>query len=196
MRVEGQPVGSRTTVLQRTADSVVFTETLVVESEAATRITAVLDPTDLTLRRVDQTGTAGTQRSEMHLRVAAGRITGNAVVPMPSGPSMEMAIDTAVASGSYYIEFASHVIVRALPLGTEAAYAFPVFSLADQSVRTLQVQVAGADSLRVPAGAFRAFKVTVSGGDVPFVFYVSEAVPRRILKVEIVGTPVTFELER
>ena len=74
--VDGQAVGSRTTVLQRTADSVVFTETLLVESEAATRITAVLDPADLTLRRVDQTGTAGTQRSEMHLRVAAGRLTG------------------------------------------------------------------------------------------------------------------------
>ena len=71
-----------------------------------------------------------------------------------------------------------------------------MFSVGDQTQKTLSIQVAGVDSVRVPAGQFLAFKVNVTGGEVPFVFYVSQDIPSRILKVEIVGTPVTFELVR
>lgn len=194
--VGGKAVGARTTALQRTPDSLLFTETLTVDPEAATRITLVLDPSDLTMRRLDQTGSAGGQRSEMHLRFVAGRITGSGVVPLPNGASQEITIDTAPASGPYYTEFASNVILRALPLRPGASFSFPVFTVAGRSITTLTVQVAAVDTLSVPAGTFRAFKVEVSGGEVPFVFYVSEDAPRRILKEEIVGTPVVFELVR
>ena len=114
--VDGAPVGARTTVLERTRDSVVFTETLTVEPEAATRITVVLDPADLTTRALDQTGSASGQRSEMHLRFAGGRVKGHAIVPQPGGSPREITIDTAGAPGPYYIEFASNVLIRALPL--------------------------------------------------------------------------------
>ena len=192
---EGNPIGARTTVLQRTADSVVFTETLRLEEDAATRLTVVLDPSDLTLQRMEQTGKVGGQNSDMRLRVAAGRLTGSATIPTPNGEE-QITIDTALASGPWYIEFASHVIVRALPLSAGAAFVLPVYSVGDQTLKTLRVQVAGPDSVRVPAGAFRAFKVNVSGGEMPFLFFVTEGPPRRIVKVAIVGTPVTFELVR
>jgi zinc protease len=194
--VGGTPVGVRTTALQRSADSLVFTEKLTVEPEAKTLITVVLDPGDLTMQALDQSGTAGGQQSEVHLRFGAGRVTGRATVPQPGGAPMQMTIDTAVAAGSYYTEFASNVIVRALPLRRMATFSFPVFSMGDKGIRTVTVQVGGLDSLKVPAGTFRAFKVTVSGGETPFVFYVGEGVPRRVLRVEIVGTPVVFELVR
>jgi hypothetical protein len=194
--VEGTPVGSRTTALQRTPDSVVFTEQLTVEPEAATLITIVLDPSDLTIKSLDQTGRAAEQPSEMHLRFAGGRVKGHATVPQPAGSPLGITIDTAVASGPYYTEFASNVIVRALPLRPTAAFSLPAFSVGDRHVRTLNVLVEGMDSLRVPAGRFRAFKVTVSGAEIPLVFYVTEGVPRRILRVEIVGTPVVFDLVR
>jgi zinc protease len=196
VQIEGKPAGVRTTMLQRTPDSLTFTEALTVEPEAATLITVVLDPTDLTMKRMDQTGHAGPQRSEMHLRFAAGRVTGSAVIPQPSSQPEEVTIDTTLAAGPCYTEFASSLIVRALPLRPGAAFSFPVLSVGDRSIKTLTVQVGGVDSVSVPAGTFRAFKVDVSGGGVPFVFYVSESAPRRVLKVEIVGTPVTFDLVR
>ena len=194
--VQGTPVGTRTTLLQRTRDSLVFTESLTVPPEAATVITVLLDPTDLTTKALDQSGTAGGQRSEMHLRFAAGRVKGRAVLPQPGGSPVDIAIDTAVASGPYYTEFASNVVIRALPLRPMAIFSIPVFSVGDRSVRTLNVQVSGVDTLKVPAGTFRALKVMVSGGEIPMAFYVSEASPRRILKVEILETPVVFELVR
>jgi hypothetical protein len=194
--IQGAPVGTRTTLLQRTADSLVFTESLTVPPEAATVIIALLDPSDLTTKALDQSGTAGGQRSEIHLRFAAGRVKGRAILPQPGGAPVAIAIDTAIASGPYYTEFASNVLIRALPLRPMATFSIPVFSVGDRVVRTLNVQVAGMDTLTVPAGTFRALKVTVSGGEIPMAFYVSEASPRRILKVEILETPVVFELVR
>jgi predicted Zn-dependent peptidase len=194
--VQGTPVGTRTTVLRRTRDSLVFTESLTVQPEAATVITALLDPTDLTTKALDQSGTAGGQRSEMHLRFAAGRVKGHAVLPQPGGSPVEITIDTTAASGPYYTEFASNVVIRALPLRPMATFSIPVFSVGDRSVRTLNVQVSGVDSVKVPAGTFRAFKVMMSGGEIPIAYYVSEGSPRRILKVEILETPVAFELVR
>jgi hypothetical protein len=148
------------------------------------------------MKRMDQTGHAGPQPSEMHLRFAAGRVTGSAVVPQLSSQPEEVTIDTALAAGPCYTEFASNLIVRALPLRPGATFSFPVLSVGDRSIKTLTVQVAGVDSVSVPAGTFRAFKVDVSGGGVSYVYYVSERAPRRVLKVEIVGTPVAFELVR
>jgi len=194
--VAGRRVGIRTTELLRTADSVVFTEALTVEPDAATRITVVLDPSTLTMRRMDQTGRSGEQKSEIHLEFAGGRIKGNAIVPMPQGVPRQFAIDTVMAPGPCYTEFAGHVIVRALPLRPGAVFSFTVFSVGDQTIKTLNVEATATDSVRVPAGAFRALRVAVSEGEVPLVFYVSEAAPKRIVKVEIVGSPVTFELLR
>src|SRR4030095_15856538 len=94
VEVEGKPVGIRTTELLRTADSVVFTEALTVEPDAATRITVVLDPSTLTMRRMNEIGRSGKQKSEMHLRFAGGRIKGNAVLPLPRGIPKEFPIDT------------------------------------------------------------------------------------------------------
>jgi hypothetical protein len=36
--------------------------------------------------------------------------------------------------------------------------------------------------------------VEVSGTPQPFVFYVTREAPRRLVKIEIVGQPLTFEL--
>ena len=194
--VGGSPVGTRITTLQRTPDSLVFTEALTVDPEARTVITAVLDGSDLTMRRLDQTGSAGGQPSEMHLAFSAGRLKGRASVPQPGGSPRDVMIDTTLTAGPYYTEFASHVIGRALPLRVGGVFSFPVVALADRSAKTLTVRVTGIDTLSVPAGTFRAFRATVSGGDVPLVFYVTEGTPRRIVRVEIVDTPVVFDLAR
>jgi hypothetical protein len=123
-------------------------------------------------------------------------VKGRAVLPQPGGEPVAIAIDTAIAAGPYYTEFASNVVIRALPLRPLATFAIPVFSVGDRVVRTLNVQVSAVDTVKVPAGTFPALKVTVSGGEIPVAFYVSEASPRRILKVEILETPVVFELVR
>ena len=91
---------------------------------------------------------------------------------------------------------AVNVLIPALPLATGKSFAMSVFSSGDGSAKVLSVDVASAETVTVPAGTFQTFKVRVSGGEAPFVLYVSSDTPRRIVKLEIVGAPVVFELAK
>ena len=82
----------------------------------------------------------------------------------------------------------------ALPLATGKSFGVNVFSSGDASAKVITVKVAGEDSVTVPAGTFRVFKVEVSGGEMPARLYVSRDAPRRIVKLELVGAPIVFEL--
>jgi zinc protease len=191
--VQGSPIGTRTTALRGTQDSLVFTETLTLGPAGGQQLSVVFDPSDLSVTRVDQTGSAGGQQSEVHLRYAAGRVKGSAIIPQQSGTPKTLTIDTTVAPGTYDGN-AINVIVPALPLAPGKSFAVPVFSAVSGSAKVLTVKVSAPESVTVPAGTFQAFKAEVSGGEAPFVLYVTSDTPRRIVKLEIVGAPVVFEL--
>jgi len=193
VKLQGNPFGARTTQLRRSVDSLVFDETVLLGAAGRQQLTVVLDPADLSMRRVDQTGTAGGQPNEVHLAYRAGRVKGTAVVPRQSGTPQTLAIDTTVPAATYD-DHAIEVIVPALPLATGKSFGVNVFSSGDASARVITVKVAGEDSVTVPAGTFRVFKVEVSGGETPALLYVSRDAPRRIVKLELVGAPIVFEL--
>ena len=191
--LQGKPIGARVTAVRRTADSLVFNETLAFGTGGKQDLTVVFDPADLSVRRVDQTGSTGGQPNEVHLVYSAGRVKGSAVVPDQSGTPRTVAIDTTIAPGTYD-DNAIDVIVLALPLAPGKRFAVNGFSSGDASAKVLTVAVAGLDSVTVPAGTFAAFKVQVSGGQAPFVLHVTRDAPRRIVKFAIVGAPIVFEL--
>ncbi len=193
VKLQGNPFGARTTQLRRSVDSLVFDETVLLGAAGRQQLTVVLDPADLSMRRVDQTGTAGGQPNEVHLAYRAGRVKGTAVVPQQSGTPQTLAIDTTVPAATYD-DHAIEVIVPALPLATGKSFGVNVFSSGDASAKVITVKVAGEDSVTVPAGTFRVFKVEVSGGETPALLYVSRDAPRRIVKLELVGAPIVFEL--
>ena len=193
--VQGNPLGARVTELRRTADSLVFDETLALGPAGGQHLALVFDPTTFGVREVDQTGNAGGQQSEAHLRYDGGRVKGSATVPQPGGTPRSLTIDTTVAPGTYDAN-AVNVLIPALPLATGKSFAMSVFSSGDGSAKVLSVDVASAETVTVPAGTFQTFKVRVSGGEAPFVLYVSSDTPRRIVKLEIVGAPVVFELAK
>jgi hypothetical protein len=41
---------------------------------------------------------------------------------------------------------------------------------------------------------FQTFRLDVSGGQLPTVFFVAKDTPRRIVKIELIGAPLVFEL--
>jgi hypothetical protein len=61
-------------------------------------------------------------------------------------------------------------------------------------VKLLTVKVAGTSDITVPAGTFPVFRIEVSGTQQPLVFYVTRDAPRRLVKIELVGQPLTFDL--
>jgi hypothetical protein len=86
------------------------------------------------------------------------------------------------------------VLIPALPLADGAAFSVNVFESSEGAAKPYTLKVSGTESVTVPAGTFDTFKVESSGGAQPFVFYVTRETPRRLVKIAIVGQPVSFEL--
>ena len=82
----------------------------------------------------------------------------------------------------------------ALPLASGGRWVLNAYSGGEGVVRTLTLKVSGEDSVTVPAGTFACWKVEMTGGQVPFNFYVTKAAPYLLVKYELVGQPVSFEL--
>ena len=82
----------------------------------------------------------------------------------------------------------------ALPLAEGASFTVSVFDGEGATIRPYTFRVEGIEDVTVPAGTFEVFRVSVSGGDDQFTYYVSTDTPRKTVKVEIIGQPVVFEL--
>jgi len=192
---QGNPFGARVTNVQVAGDSIVFTESMAIGPGPAVeqRTTAVLAAADLSMRRTDQTGHAGPQQSEIHLVYSGGRVKGNAVVPQGGGTAKTIAVDTTVPAGAIDDNVISF-IVNTLPLAEGKSFSLNVFSSGEGVTKVATFKVAGVENVTVPAGTFSAYKLEISGMQLPVVMHVSVDSPRRLLRVAPVGAPLVFQL--
>ncbi|GBD33171.1 putative zinc protease [bacterium HR33] len=193
--VQGNPFGYMTAEWARFPDSLVYTEETVIAAVGLRQKTVVrLDPNTLAVRSVERTGQAAGQNLETAVSYQGGRVRGRAQTPDPrAGTPRVVEVDTTVAEGTLDAS-AFQPLVAALPLAEGSTFSLPVFEPAEERTRILTVKVAGVSDLTVPAGDFPVYRVEVSGTPQPFVFYVTREAPRRLVKIEIVGQPLTFEL--
>jgi len=190
---QGKDFGSDVMSVRRTADSLTFTENEVLGPVGTQLTTLALRAADLSPLTLDQSGTLAGQKQLVHLVYAGGRVKGHISQPQPTGAPSSIDVDTALAAGTYD-ENCVAVLVPALALAPGQTFTVNTFSSGDGAIRTLTLKVAGLDSVTVPAGTFRAYQVQVTGGTSPFVLYVSADSPRRVVKIEVVGQPLVFEL--
>ena len=153
----------------------------------------VLDPATFAPLQVEQTGTAGMQPAEVHLTYANGRVKGRAVTPQREGTPKTVLVDTTVAPGTID-DNQLHVILPALPLADGKTFTMNVFSSGEGVTKLLTVKVAGVENITVPAGTFPAYRLELSGLQLPVVMHVTRDLPRRLLRIEPVGAPLVFEL--
>ena len=190
--VQGKPFGSQTTNVDVTPDSIVFTESTTLGTFVQQRTTVVLNA-DLSMRRSDQSGTVQTQQSEIHLTYVGGRVKGTAVSPQPTGTPKTTTIDTTVAPGTID-DNALSLLLPALPLAEGKSFNLSVFSSGEGVTKVVTVKVAGKENITVPAGTFSAYRLELSGMQLPVVMHVSTAAPRRLLRVAPTGAPLVFQL--
>lgn len=192
--VRDQVLGAMTTAILAGPDSLVYTENTTIAGGTVQQQTTVrFDPADLSVRQVDQTGSTQGQATEVHLRYAAGRVRGTAATPQPGGTPQTLTIDTAVAAGTVD-DNALNLVLPALPLVAGRTFNLGVFSGGKGRTQIMQVKVSDGDSVTVPAGTFRTYRLDISGGQVPIAMYVAQETPRRIVKIEFTGAPFVFEL--
>lgn len=189
--VQGNPFGWQKSALERTADGFTYVE----ESQLATvlqqRTEVRLSAQGATLS-VQQAGKAQGQDTKVEATYAGGRVKGSATTPSPQGMK-SVTYDTTVVAGTID-DNAVQALLPALAWGPGARHVLNVFASGQGTARTMTLQVSGAEQVTVPAGAFDTWKVDVSGGQQPLVFYVTKAAPHRLVKIALAAAPVEIQL--
>ncbi len=192
--IQGSPMGGQVTELRREGGTLTYREQTNIPIIGLTQESqVVMDGATLDVRSVEQRGQAGGQAVETLVVVQGGRATGRAQTPDPSGQPKVVEVDTTLAAGTLEVN-QLQAIVPALPLADGASFTAAVFNASDASIKPFTITVGGAEAITVPAGTFQAFRVSLTGGRLPVVLYVTEQPPRRIIRVEVIGQPIVFEL--
>jgi len=192
--LQGKAIGFTVSEVRRSGDSLLYLEHSTLGSGAFDQQTTVLlDPSDGSVRRVDQVSVQQGRKAETHLTYTGGRVKGQSGAPQQDGTVKRYDIDTVLAAGTVD-ENAVPVVVPALPLAPGKAFTLNFFTPSENAEKALTFKVGTPESLTVIAGTFQAYRIDVTGSRVPFVMYVSTDTPRRVLKTEFVGQPFVVEL--
>ncbi|HEX4632415.1 MAG TPA: insulinase family protein [Gemmatimonadales bacterium] len=193
--VQGRAFGTQISEIRKSGDSLVYDEALSMGPMGSQHTVVQFDPKSFGVRQVDQTGQVGGQASAIHLLYVANRVKGNVSVPQQTGTPKVFTVDTTVAADTYD-DNALTLLVPTLPLTSGKSFHIGVFSSGDGETRVLTAKVGPADTVTVPAGKFTAYKVDISGGQAPVTFYVSNTAPRRVVRIDVVGQPVSLLLAK
>ena len=192
--LQGKEVGFLVTEVRRAADSLVYLEHSNLGNGALDQLTSVrMDPADGAVRQVDQRITRPALTAETQVLYGAGRVHGHSAAPQADGTVKRFVIDTALPPGTLD-ESAVPFVVPALPLAPGQTFTLSFFAPLENTQRLLTFRVSGPDTVTVPAGSYRAYRVDGTGSLVPLTMYVTLERPRRVLKTEFQGQPFVVEL--
>jgi hypothetical protein len=191
--VQGNPLGTFVNETVIDGDSVVYREHLSLPvARWDQRATARMDRATLAMRDMVQTGQSAGQSGETRLTYSGGRVRGSVQVPQPGGPRVTN-IDTTIVEGTVD-QTVLPLVVPGLPLEPNTSYSLNVFDAGAGSVRQVTATVLAVGNLTVPAGVFPVFQVQVAGSSNAMILYITRETPRRVVRVEQMGRPLSFEL--
>jgi len=189
--VQGNVFGGQSAKAVVDGDSIVYSESTVI-GPFQQQSTVVLNG-DLSMRRTDQTGMVQGQRTEIHLVYSGGRVKGTSQPPQPGAAPKTITVDTTVAAGTID-DNALDVLLPALPLAQGKTFNLNVFSSAEGTTKVVSVKVTAIENVVVPAGTFPAYRLELSGMQLPIVMHVTQQAPRRLVRIAPTGAPLVFEL--
>lgn len=187
-RVNGQTIGTQVVSLTATADGFLFRETTT--TPAGSQSTEVRMDAGGGMRSVLQRGEMAGQVMRIDVAYAGGRATGDARVPGPQGMqegTVEAAVPADVIDDNVLTAF-----LPALSWTANATFELPVFSAGKNELAVHTFRVMAEEDVTVPAGSQRAYRVEVTGGAQPLVLHLSTTAPHRLLRLEVIGTPLAL----
>ena len=192
--VQGNALGTMVSELVRGGDSIVYRErTSIPMANWSLETTVRVDASTLELRSVDQAGRMSGQTVDLHVELRDGRAIGHATSPQPGGTPRLLELDTTVVAGTIEVN-ALTALVPALALDQDVAYSVHGLNASTGAISPVTVTVTATGNLGVPAGLFPVYRVEISGGPAPLALYITRDTPRRIVKIERLGQPFSFEL--
>lgn len=185
--VNGVPLGSIEATLERVANGYRFRESTrlagLVEQD-----TEIITDARLRTRTVTQTGKVQGEETRIALAVDGDRIRGTAVTPGPDG-LRTVAIDTVLDEGALDDNLLQ-AILPALPWESDSAFAVAMFSSGSGETRVARLMVDGQESLDVSGTQIACHRIRLEGGPQRITFWVSAALPRRVMRIVIDDSPV------
>ena len=189
--VNGQPRGASVWELRKSGDSLLVHELTAIGSVMRQETTVNLDGQG-EVRRVSQAGMVRDAQASIELLYEAGHVTGTVKAVLPEGPR-QFVVDTTVPPGTVD-DNALQALLPTLPWAEGASWSFPMFSAGSYSLTEMQLKVVGVETAMVPAGAFEAYRAELTGGGSEVSFLILKRLPYTVLKVEVTGAPLKFEL--
>lgn len=189
--IQDNPIGTVTSRLERDGDVWVATSSIqspVMAQESEVRFT-VSDMTPISSRSEIR---QGQETILADLQFADGRVTGRLELPEQLGGARD--VDSEVPAGTLLPGMDEYVIAAA-DLAEGRSIALPIFEMMSGAVTTLTLQVAGTETVNVPAGTFAGYRVELTGGPQAMTMVVRQDPPHIMLVQEFVGAPVLIELE-
>ena len=194
--VQGNPMGQAAHAVEQATEGdrrvLRVTTSMSLGGMVSENDTVTVDAGTLAPIRARQGGSQGGQTMSISLDYQGTHVTGHVHVPSRDGVR-DAAVDTTLADGTYDATGLGSFLT-ALPLAGGARWTLNAYDASEGAVRTMTAAVTGEDSVTVPAGTFACWKVALTGGQVPLNFYITKTAPYLVVKYELVGPPVAFEL--
>jgi zinc protease len=187
IQAQGAQLGWLRGVMERTDSGFRYVEDTRIATFVNQTTTLELDP-KAGMRSVHQTGTVQGVQARIDVKFSGGRARGTATVPDSAGPKT-VTIDTAITPETLD-DNAIQALLPAFRWKPDAKWSFAVLSSGQGEVSTYTMAVTGKATVVIREQSTECYKVELTGGPAPVTFFVSTAQPHRLMKIEIVGTPL------
>ena len=186
---QGQTIGLQVTQLAGAADSLVYSERTQL-GQALNQTTKLTFDTLGHMRQLDQSGVVRGQNTRIQLGYSGGRVRGDVQVIGATGPE-HFTVDTAVAP-AVLDDNAVQAILPLLPWALNTRWTFQVFVSGENRIRPMTLTAADIAQVNTPAGRFECYRADLEGGQQRVSFFVTTALPHRVVRVELANSPVVF----
>lgn len=138
-------------------------------------------------------GSIGDIPLNIHLHWKNQVVTGHSSFPRNSQDAGKREINHVLPPGT--LERASiFALVKTFPLDVCANFSFYWYNTLEDNVKEVSVVVSDSASVSTPAGTFASYRVEIMGDEPALVMYVSKQLPRKVVRIEILGLPWAFDL--
>ncbi|MEJ2084677.1 MAG: DUF3108 domain-containing protein [Acidobacteriota bacterium] len=192
---QGNVAGSTVVDLRRAEDAFWIHDVSLLGADVSEDMLIRLDATTLEPLSLVVHGEFGAIHVNGQFEVDGGRLRGSFVQHRVEDlVAAEVDIDEALSSRTLF-RGALIWLAHTLPLEVGDSYDYRWFMALGARFEEVELKVEGIETVTVPAGTFETFKVVQEGGSPGNVLYITTSRPRRIVRVDVVGQPMTIELE-
>ncbi|HET7024077.1 MAG TPA: hypothetical protein VFI39_02600 [Gemmatimonadales bacterium] len=189
--VRSTPLGFRTVELDRVRSGWRYADVTQIGAFVLQRTEIDLDAAGA-IRQVMQGGQVQGIDIRTSLTYRGGRAVGVTVAPA-GGKAVTVTVNAAVPAGTVD-DNAIPLYLSTLAWGSDTAWSFPAFVSGENALHTMRVHITDTATVDVPAGRFSTWVAELDGGPTAVRFFVTKSSPHRIVREELVGTPIEFVL--